>query len=231
MILVLCSGSDPRQARFISPHGSQGDLAVTYIHGGLPTHTRGTTLLKGHIERVMSSVYRSEYQQVISSAHDGMIHVWAPPITPLRDDREEEERGGGGYIQRRQQRATVLSVTDRQALLYPSAGNDSNEDHNSATFVPPILLRNAPSSSSAALQSQVITITTSSYEPSHATPAASVSSSSSNNSSSRAYGGFGAFSASIMPAYTDSYTNSYSTGGRGDRGSGRGHKRPRISGG
>ena len=231
MILVLCSGSDPRQARFISPHGSQGDLAVTYIHGGLPTHTRGTTVLKGHIERVMSSVYRSEYQQIISSAHDGMIHVWAPPSTPLRDD-EEEKRGGGGYVQRRQQNTAVLSVTDRQALLYPSIGNDTNEGHNSTPFVPPILLRNhitdAPSSSSAAVQPYATTTTTSSsYEPSYMTPATS------SSSNGRTSGGFGAFSASIMPAYTDSYSNIYSSGnGRGSgRGVGRCHKRPRISGG
>jgi WD40 repeat protein len=67
----------------------EGDIVLFPVHS---SDSQPTRILRGHLDRVTSIVYRRSQQQLISAARDGMVFVWEAPKAKPERSRENKSR-------------------------------------------------------------------------------------------------------------------------------------------
>jgi WD40 repeat protein len=67
----------------------EGDIVLFPVHS---SDSQPTRILRGHLDRVTSIVYRRSQQQLISAARDGMVFVWEAPKAKPERSKENKSR-------------------------------------------------------------------------------------------------------------------------------------------
>jgi WD40 repeat protein len=67
----------------------EGDIVLFPVHS---SDSQPTRILRGHLDRVTSIVYRRSQQQLISAARDGMVFVWEAPKAKPERSKEHKSR-------------------------------------------------------------------------------------------------------------------------------------------
>lgn len=75
---------------FVTPHGQEGSIALSSIHG---RENCAVGVLAAHFARITAVVYRTKYQQLISAGAEGLLNVWTPKslINAICDEDNGEE--------------------------------------------------------------------------------------------------------------------------------------------
>jgi hypothetical protein len=104
----------------VCPHSSAGNISLNRIH---TTNGKPSVILNGHFDLVTSTVYRSKYQQLISTSRDGLTLVWAPS-KPVEYENDEEELFGENW----------------KELKYKNNNTNTQVGSvSSSSFIPPII--------------------------------------------------------------------------------------------
>lgn len=129
----------PSGDKMVTPHGQEGSIALSALHG---RQSDSVGVLTAHFGRITAVAYRSQYQQLISAAADGLLNVWAPkPSLTTTDDDEDEESIPWRRKQKRpktKHRTHEVTSDETPAVSHSSAQATPQAESNTE-FLPPII--------------------------------------------------------------------------------------------
>jgi WD40 repeat protein len=106
----------------------EGDIVLFPVHS---SDSQPARILRGHLDRVTSIVYRRSQQQLISAARDGMVFVWEAPKAKPERSKENKSRHNELYYGTAAGRYDFANVAQRvlgsaavTAAAEESAGQD-----------------------------------------------------------------------------------------------------------
>ena len=155
ILLIDDPVAGPPADLMVTPHGQEGSIALSAIHG---CQNDSIGVLTAHFARITAVAYRSRYQQLISAATDGLLNIWTPKLhlNTGQDDDEDEEEEVIPWQRKKKAKTSQHGQSDdsrngnrihyeasNQSLQSSSSSTtavyNNNNDDNNTEFLPPII--------------------------------------------------------------------------------------------